>query len=195
MANTKSNTKPNTRRQLAGEGAAADSILSGTDNAVGYGTEDALDNTAALISNTKGAVPAARRRQLDKISNGVQAVGNAAGVGSTTQPATSAGDSIDGTLTGDAAGAGAQVADTEVSTAEQIGSAVPRQRRQLDKISNGVQAVGDAAGVGSTTEPVTTTGDNVDGQLTGDAATVGQQVADDEVTTAEQAGSDVPTNA
>jgi hypothetical protein len=38
-------------RQLAGEGAAADSILSGTDNAVGYGVEDALDNTAALITS------------------------------------------------------------------------------------------------------------------------------------------------
>jgi hypothetical protein len=44
--------------QLAGEGAAANSILSGTDNAVGYSIEDALDNTANLITKTKGGVPA-----------------------------------------------------------------------------------------------------------------------------------------
>lgn len=100
-------------RQFAGEGAAADSILSDTDNASSYGTEDALDNTAQLITNTKGAAPATKnRRQLDKISNGVQAVKNAAGTGATTSAATTAGDNIDGELTSGAANAGAEVAQT-----------------------------------------------------------------------------------
>lgn len=51
--------------QLAGEGAAANSILSSTDNGIGYGIENAEDNTAALITSLKGGLPAAPvRRQL-----------------------------------------------------------------------------------------------------------------------------------
>ncbi|OQO03987.1 hypothetical protein B0A48_10630 [Cryoendolithus antarcticus] len=249
---------PQRKRQLAGEGAAANSVLSGTDNAVGYGTEDAEDNLAGNVATVKAAVPAAKRqldkvaagaqavsdaagtgsstsaattaaesddgsltsgaanagqtvadievataegagksvpksrRQLDKISNGAQAIGDAAGVGSTTAPATSAGDSIDGTLTSGAANAGAQVADTEVSTAESVGKSVPKSRRQLDKISNGAQAIGNAAGVGSTTAPATSAGDSIDGTLTSGAANAGAQVADTEVSTAESVGKSVP---
>jgi hypothetical protein len=63
---------------LAGEGAAADSILSDTDNGIGYGIEvrlqpfvvrwlptfpkNAEDNTANLISSSKGSAPATRRQ-------------------------------------------------------------------------------------------------------------------------------------
>lgn len=202
---------PPHKRQLAGEGAAADSILSDTDNASGYGTEDALDNSAQLISsvtgnspgNTQGGgssspppPPPPHKRQLDKISAGVQEVGNAAGVGSATAPITSAGESIDGTLTGDAANAGAQVGQAEVQTAESVGSSVPThlRRRQLDKISAGVQEVANAAGVGSEAAPATSAGESIDGTLTGDAANAGAQVGQAEVATAEQVGSSVPTH-
>jgi len=114
--------------QLAGEGAAANSIFSGTDNAVGYGTEDAEDNVAGTVSSLKGgaAAPAVPKRQLDKIAKGAQSVSNAAGTGASTQSTTDALVNIDGTLTGGAANAGAQVGNTEVTTLEGAGSAVPK---------------------------------------------------------------------
>lgn len=63
--------------QLAGEGAACNSALSSTDNGVGYGVENAEDNTAYTIKSSGGKL----RRQLDKIANGASAVGDAAGAG------------------------------------------------------------------------------------------------------------------
>jgi len=133
------------RRQLAGEGAAADSILTDTDNGVGYGIEDALDNTANLITSVKGGSTGSTatggssgspppppppgpkfRRQGDKISNGVGAVGNALGVGAVTNPVQAAGDNADGALTSAAANAGASIGSAEESTLEGIGSAVPK---------------------------------------------------------------------
>jgi hypothetical protein len=209
---------PPSKRQLAGEGSALDSIVSDFDNASGYGTEDALDNTAQLITNTKNGQtggtassggstggsgsssppppPPPHKRQLDKISAGVQAVGEALGVGSATAPATSAGESLDGTLTSDAANAGAQVGQTEESVLEGAGSSVPTQlrHRQLDKISAGVQAVGEALGVGSATAPATSAGESLDGTLTSDAANAGAQVGQAEESTLEGAGSSVPTH-
>ena len=178
------------RRQLAGEGAACNSVLSSTDNGVGYGVENAEDNTANTIKSTG----AKARRQLDKISNGAGAVGTAAGVGTVTGPVQSTGDSLDGTLTSGAANAGAQVGNTEASTLEQAGSDVPKARRQLDKISNGAGAIGNAAGVGAVTSPVQSTGDSLDGTLTSGAANAGAQVGNTEASTLEQAGSDVPKN-
>jgi hypothetical protein len=179
-------------RQLGGEGAAADSIISDTDNGVGYGTENALDAVAGDITTTKGQAPAARRRQLDKISNGVAAVSNAAGTGAVTKPVTDAGDSTDGSLTSGAANAGAQIGDTEASTLEAAGAAVPKFRRQLDKISNGVAAVSNAAGTGAVTAPVTDAGDSTDGTLTSGAANAGAQIGNTEASTLESAGSAVP---
>lgn len=175
-------------RQLAGEGAACNSVLSSTDNAAGYGVEDAEDNIAGDISSTG----AKSRRQLDKIANGVGAVGDAAGAGAVVDPIQQAGDSVDGTLTSDAANVGAQIGNAEVTTAEAVGSSVPKVKRQADKIANGFGAIGNAAGIGAVSNPVQADGDTVDGQLTGDAATVGQQVGDLEVSTAEGVGSSVP---
>jgi len=185
---------PSARRQLAGEGAAADSILSGTDTAVGLGVEDAEDNIAGNIVTVKGAVPAvpATRRQLDKISNGAAAISNAAGTGAVTAPATNAGDSLDGSLTSTAANAGAQVAGVEESTIEGAGEAVPKSRRQLDKISNGAAAISNAAGTGAVTAPVTDAGDSIDGTSTSAAANAGAEVAGIEESTIEGAGSAVP---
>ncbi|KAK6433807.1 hypothetical protein LTR95_010017 [Oleoguttula sp. CCFEE 5521] len=182
---------PNRRRQLAGEGAAANSILSGTDNAIGYGTEDAEDNLAGNVATVKAAVTATKR-QLDKVAAGAQAVSDAAGTGDSTSAATTAAEADDGSLTSGAANAGQTVADIEVATAEGAGKSVPKSRRQLDKIANGAQAIGDAAGVGSTTAPATSAGDSVDGTLTSGAANAGAQVADTEVSTAESVGKSVP---
>jgi hypothetical protein len=199
------------RRQLAGEGAAADSILSDTDNGVGYGTEDALDNTANLITSIKGGSGTAStgtgasnppppppppgrmvRRQGDKISNGVGAVGNALGVGAVTDPIQAAGDNADGSLTSAAANAGASVGSAEETTLEGVGSAVPKFRRQGDKISNGVGAVGNALGVGAVTDPIQAAGDNADGSLTSAAANAGASVGSAEESTLEGIGSAVP---
>lgn len=198
------------RRQLAGEGAAADSILTDTDNGVGYGVENAEDNTANLITSVKGGStttgsgsgsgsnppppppPHKFRRQGDKISNGLKAIGNAAGVGAVTDPVGNAGDSADGTLTSGAANAGASIGSTEETTLENAGSAVPKFRRQGDKISNGLKAIGSAAGVGAVTTPVGDEGDSLDGTLTSDAANAGAQIGGTEETTLENIGSAVP---
>jgi hypothetical protein len=131
--------------QLAGEGAALNSIFSDTDNGVGYGIEGAEENLAGNIASVKGDSGAAtggatagsggnppppppppHRRQLDKVSNGFQAIGNAAGVGDSTKGTTSMLDEVDGTSTGGAADLGANVGKTEESTLISVGKSVPR---------------------------------------------------------------------
>lgn len=175
---------------------------------VGYGTEDALDNTANLITSLKGGSTGSTgggsapppppppgpkfRRQGDKISNGVGAVGNALGVGAVTNPIQSAGDNADGALTSAAANAGASIGSAEESLLEGAGSAVPKFRRQGDKIANGVGAVGNALGVGAVTNPVQSAGDNADGALTSAAANAGASIGSAEESLLEGAGSAVP---
>ena len=171
-------------RQLAGEGAACNSILSSTDNGVGYGIENAEDNTAKMISKTKPA-----RRQLDKISNGFQSIGAAAGIGDMTAPLTTGLDGIDGTSTSAAADLGAEVGNMEAGTLEAVGSAV---RRQLDKISNGFQNVAAAAGAGDMTKSMTNGLDGIDGTTTSGAADLGAEIGNMEAGTLEGAGSSVP---
>jgi len=178
---------------------------------VGYGIEDALDNTANLITSVKGGSTGSTatggssgtppsppppgpkfRRQGDKISNGVGAVGNALGVGAVTNPVQAAGDNADGALTSAAANAGASIGSAEESTLEGIGSAVPKFRRQGDKISNGVGAVGNALGLGAVTNPIQAAGDNADGALTSAAANAGASIGSAEESTSEGIGSAVP---
>ncbi|KAL1654142.1 hypothetical protein SLS61_003145 [Didymella pomorum] len=129
--------------QLAGEGAAADSIFTDTDNAVGYAVKDAEENTAGLVTSIKGGSattttggsgsgspppppPGHKRRQANKICDGFQDLSNAAGTGSATSAAMAACDNVDGELTDGAANAGATVGGTEESTLEGIGKAIPR---------------------------------------------------------------------
>lgn len=119
--------------QLAGEGQAADSIFTDTDDGVGHGIENAEDNLANTISSSKGttgsSTPAAlahRRRQLDKISNGAQTLADAAGAGSSTTTVTDALDTVDGDATSGAANLGAAVGSAEESSLEGAGNAVPR---------------------------------------------------------------------
>ena len=132
------------------------------------------------------------RRQGDKISNGLGAVGNALGVGAVTNPIQSAGDNADGSLTSAAANAGASIGSAEESTLEGIGSAVPKFRRQGDKISNGLGAVGNALGVGAVSNPIQSAGDNADGALTSAAANAGASIGSAEESLLEGAGSAVP---
>ncbi|KAK7191765.1 hypothetical protein PSPO01_02214 [Paraphaeosphaeria sporulosa] len=179
--------------QLAGEGAAANSLLSSTDNGVGYGIENAEDNIAALVTSLKGSIPARRtRRQLDKISNGAQTLSNALGTGAVTSSTTSELDTIDGQSTSGAADLGAQVGNAEASTLEAVGSAIPK--RQLDKISNGAQTLSNAAGTGAATSTITTGLDSIDGILTSGAANTGADLGNTEAGTLEAAGSSVPTS-
>jgi hypothetical protein len=131
--------------QLAGEGAAADSIFSDTDNGVGYAIKNAEENTASLITSVKGGSattttggsgsgaappppppPGPKRRQANKICDGFQDLSNAAGTGSATSAAMAQCDNVDGELTDGAANAGATVGGTEESTLEAIGKAIPR---------------------------------------------------------------------
>ncbi|KAJ4319428.1 hypothetical protein N0V94_003932 [Neodidymelliopsis sp. IMI 364377] len=112
--------------QLAGEGKAADSLFSSTDNGLGYGIENAEDNTAALVTSMKGSAPARRTPQLDKISNGFQTLSNAAGTGASTTSLTDSLDTIDGDSTDGAANIGADVGTLEEGSLEAAGKAVPK---------------------------------------------------------------------
>ena len=195
---------PKVARQLAGTGAAADSILTDTDNGVGYGVENAEDNTAATISSVTGTSSGGdpppppppppkknprSRRQLDKIANGAGAISKAAGIGATTDSIVAVADSDDGTTTSGQADAGSKVGSTEESTLESAGSAVPK--RQLDKIANGAGAVSGAAGAGAVTAPVVAAADDVDGTTTSGQADAGAKIGSTEESTLESAGSAV----
>lgn len=152
--------------QLAGEGAACDSILSSTDNGVGYGIENAEDNVADTISNTGIKF---LRRQL-------------AGEGAACDSILSQTDN----------GVGYAIEDAEDNTADTISSIASRHRRQLDKISNGAQAISDAAGTGDATSAITDDLDNIDGTSTSGAADLGADIGDTEASTLEEIGSAIP---
>lgn len=117
---------PHRVRQLAGEGNAADSILTSTDNGVGYGVENAEDNTASLITTVKSGGSPVRKRQADKIANGAANVLNAAGAPAAANEVQTSGDSLDGDLTDGATNLGADAGTTEEDTLEDAGSAVPK---------------------------------------------------------------------
>ena len=131
---------PIERRQLAGEGAACNSVLSSTDNGVGYGVENAEDNIANTITGSGAKV----RRQL-------------AGEGAACNSVLSSTDN----------GVGYGVENAEDNIANTIKSSGVKSRRQLDKIANGAKNIGDAVGAGSVTTPLGDDGDTLDGQLTG----------------------------
>jgi hypothetical protein len=175
--------------QLAGEGQALNSIFSSTDNGVGFGVENAEDNTADLITSIKGGStgtttpagpggappPPPHRRQL-------------AGEGQALNSIASSTDN----------GVGFAVKDAEDNTAGLISKVtasipkIPKTRRQLDKIANGAKNIGNAAGVSAVVNPVGDLGDSLDGALTSGAANAGAQIGKTEETTLESAGSAIP---
>ena len=182
---------PPHRRQLAGEGAALNSIFSDTDNGVGFGVKAAEDNTAGLISKVTASVPKIPR-QADKIANGLKNIGNAAGISAVTEPVGNLGDSADGALTGGVADAGAQIGKTEEDTLISVGKAIPKTRRQADKIANGLKNIGNAAGISAVTEPVGNLGDSADGALTGGVADAGAKIGSTEESTLISIGQAIP---
>jgi len=120
--------------------------LSSTDNGVGYGVENAEDNTATALggsaSNSQASgsgggnppppppPPPAKKgpkakRQGDKIANGAAAVLDAAHLQVAGDPVKTYGDNVDGELTSGAANAGASIGSTEESTLESAGKSVP----------------------------------------------------------------------
>ncbi|PIA80038.1 hypothetical protein CB0940_12138 [Cercospora beticola] len=122
------------RRQLAGEGAACNSVLSSTDNGVGYGVENLLDGIAGddtpASGGSDGGNPAPppppppgppHRRQLDKIAKGVQTLSSALGMGQATESTTDALVDLDGEATGAAANLGAELGGSEEQTLEEVG--------------------------------------------------------------------------
>ncbi|KAH4251397.1 hypothetical protein HBI25_227820 [Parastagonospora nodorum] len=129
--------------QLAGEGAALNSIFSSTDNGIGYAIKNAEQNLAKNVAQLKGSTggattgaggagappppgPGPHRRQLDKISDGFQTLSEAAGLGDATKALTQALDEIDGSSTSGAANLGAEIGSVEESTLISLGKAVPR---------------------------------------------------------------------
>jgi len=129
---------------------------------------------------------------LDKIFKGTGAIGDVSGAGVVADPVKNDGVSLDGTPTNDAANAGAQINNKETSMLESAGSAVPKVRRQFDKISKGAGAIGDATGAGVMADPVANESASLDGTFTSDADGLGVQVGSIEASTLESAGSAVP---
>ncbi|WXC60468.1 hypothetical protein SNK03_006344 [Fusarium graminearum] len=143
----------NQPRQLGGEGAAADSIISDTDNASGYAGENALIHVAQLLGSDaqepnepnglsgsgsgggspppppppKGRMTKMAKRQGDKLSDGAAAVLNQVGATGEADIIKTDGDAIDGQTTGDGALIGQQVGGDEEDIGERVGNLVPNK--------------------------------------------------------------------
>ncbi|KAF2206557.1 hypothetical protein CERZMDRAFT_103223 [Cercospora zeae-maydis SCOH1-5] len=166
--------------QLAGEGAACNSVFSSTDNGVGYGTENALDKLAGTISGAKGS---RRRRQLAgegaACNSLFSSTDNGVGFGV---------ENFEDGLAGD---------DNQASGGSSGGAPPPPppppgpgpHRRQLDKIAKGVQTLSSAIGTGPATSSTTGALADLDGEATGAAANVGAELGGSEEQTLEEVGS------
>ncbi|KAJ4003841.1 hypothetical protein NW752_011969 [Fusarium irregulare] len=157
-------------RQLGGEGQAADPLISDFDNAAGYAGENALIHISHLLGgdaqepdepglnngggnggSTSGGNPPPppppgghklkmAKRQLDKLSDGLADVANAAGLTGEGDLIETNGDAIDGQLTGDAGQLGEQLGEDEETIGEDAGNLVP------EKLPN-APAAGGAPGI------------------------------------------------
>ena len=152
--------------QLAGEGAACNSIFSSTDNGIGYGVENAEDNLAGTVATVPGA---RRRRQL-------------AGEGAACNSILSQTDN----------GVGHGIENAEENTANLIATTGLKFSRQLDKIANGAQALSEAAKTGAATSALTGALDTIDGSSTSGAANIGAEIGTTEDSTLETVGKAVP---
>ncbi|KAK0938061.1 hypothetical protein LTR29_010390 [Friedmanniomyces endolithicus] len=156
--------------QLAGEGAASNSILSATDNGIGYGTENAENNLAGNVASVKaGQIPS--KRQL-------------AGEGAAANSVLSSTDN----------GVGFGVENAEVNLAGDVTAVKAGQipKRQADKICKGAQVLSTAAGTGALTNNPVNSCVGIDGVTTSGAANTGAAVGATEQGTLEDAGSAVP---
>jgi hypothetical protein len=148
----------NKPRQLGGEGSALDSVVSDTDNASGYATENAEIHLANLLG------------------------------GDASEPDEPNG--IDGSDGGSGSGSGGNPPPPPPPGPK--ARSVKMTKRQGDKISNGAAAVLDTVGLTGEGALVETDGDAIDGQTTGDAALIGQQLGGDEEDIGERVGNLVP---
>ncbi|USW54753.1 hypothetical protein Slin15195_G080720 [Septoria linicola] len=164
--------------QIGGEGQACGAILSDTDNAVGYGVENALDGLAGGVRG-KGTKT---RRQLAGEGNACYDVlsdfDNATGYFTEDFLDTASGNQPAATGTGNNGQGGTGSGSSAGSAPPPPPPPPPPHKRQLDKISNGIQAVSKALGTGSSTEAVTTAGDNIDGELIDAGTNVGGTIGD-----------------
>ncbi|CZT16536.1 uncharacterized protein RCC_02370 [Ramularia collo-cygni] len=163
--------------QLAGEGAACNSIFSSTDNAIGFGIKNAEDKIASHISDITHLAPRQLAGEGAACDSIFSSTDNAIGFG-----VKNAEDKLAGNIT---------------SVKEGITSMVKRvfdslNRRQLDKIANGFQDITDAAGVGFTTTPLTGALDGLDGTTTSIPANIGASIGDAEENILEGLGNAVP---
>ncbi|KAK6000002.1 hypothetical protein QM012_003990 [Aureobasidium pullulans] len=172
--------------QLAGEGAACNSVLSSTDNGVGYGTENAEDNTASTISRVTRRQLAGEGAACDSIlSDTDNGVGYGVENAEDNTASAISGSSSSTTTTGGSGGA----ANPPPPPPPAKG---PKVKRQGDKIANGASDVLTAAKLDAVAGPVKTIGDNADGELTSAAANAGAQVGSEEEQTLENAGKMIP---
>ncbi|KAF2167098.1 hypothetical protein M409DRAFT_22532 [Zasmidium cellare ATCC 36951] len=196
------------RRQGSGLAAACYDVVNNVDQGTGYAAQNIQAGAVGDTGDecTGDCAVGNARRQVADISNGVQAISNAAGAGQETAPVTgavsSAGNEIDAAENAAGAVVGNYEADIPADTGAAIGNAIGSAvsgakgsapaRRQLNKIAEGTQDVGDALGVGDEIAPITTAEDNIDGVGTGDVGAAGNQVGGAVQGALTQAGSSVP---
>ncbi|UZP39034.1 hypothetical protein NXS19_006850 [Fusarium pseudograminearum] len=122
----------NQPRQLGGEGAAADSIISDTDNASGYAAQwiewqRQRRRQPPPPPPPEGRMTKMAKRQGDKLSDGAAAVLNQVGATGVADIIKTDGDAIDGQTTGDGALIGEQVGGDEEDIGERVGNLVPNK--------------------------------------------------------------------
>jgi hypothetical protein len=188
-------------RQLAGEGQAADALFTDVDNGVGYGTENAEDNAASLVSSVTGKSggstaggssgsppPPPHKRQLAGEGQALDSlftdVDNGVGYGTENAEDNLASDisSVTGKSGGSTAGG---------SSGGSPPPPPPPKKRQANKICNGAGELTGSLGIDS--GAAVTACDNADGELTDGAANAGSTVGSTIETTLESAGNVVPS--
>ncbi|KAK4493735.1 hypothetical protein PRZ48_014920 [Zasmidium cellare] len=196
------------RRQGSGLAAACYDVVNNVDQGTGYAAQNIQAGAVGDTGDecTGDCAVGNARRQIADISNGVQGVTNAAGVGQETAPVTGAlantGNGIDAAENSVGAELGTAEADIPADTGAEIGNAIGSglsgakssapARRQLNKIAEGTQDVGNALGVGDEVAPVVAAEDNIDGVGTGDVGAAGNQVGGAVQGALTKAGSSVP---
>ncbi|EWG35784.1 hypothetical protein FVEG_00003 [Fusarium verticillioides 7600] len=108
------------------------------------------------------------------------------------------GSFFDSVFSGTDNGIGYGVENAEDNAASLLGAPnppppPPKVKRQADKIANGAAIDLHAIGQDKAADLVQTDGDNIDGQLTQDAATLGGQIGGDEADVLERTGDMVPS--
>jgi hypothetical protein len=173
-------------RQLAGEGSACNSIFTSTDNGVGYGTEYGEENLAKSI----------KQRQLHGEGEACDSIltqtDNGVGYG-TENAENNVAANVAGITGNKVTGGGTSTGSSAPAPAPAPGGGGPKpHKRQLDKVANGFGEIGQAAGIGSSVDPLVTQLDGLDGTMTDGAANLGSEIGTTEVNSLEGLGSAVP---